>query len=75
MTAALPATTAALLKLRPGDVLRVQDRETNAQLTFVLTVLYAERQSPASGASYWQLDPIPASGSTSRGAASLRIGG
>jgi hypothetical protein len=61
--AALPATTAALLKLRPGDVLRVQDRDTGAPVTFILTGLYAERQSPASVASYWQLDPIPATGS------------
>ena len=32
-------------------------------LTFILTGLYAERQSPASVASYWQLNSIPASGS------------
>jgi hypothetical protein len=61
--AALPASTAALLKLRPGDVLRVQDRDTGARVTFVLTGLYAERRSPASVASYWQLNSIPASGS------------
>jgi FtsX-like permease family len=61
--AALPASTAALLKLRPGDVLRVQDQNTGARVTFILTGLYAERQSPASVASYWQLDSIPASGS------------
>ena len=61
--AALPASTAALLKLRPGDVLRVQDRDTGAPVTFILTGLYAERQSPASVASYWQLNSIPASGS------------
>ncbi len=63
--AALPASTAALLKLRPGDVLRVQDRDTGAPVTFILTGLYAERQSPASAASYWQLNSIPASGSVS----------
>jgi FtsX-like permease family len=60
--AALPATTAALLKLRPGDVLHVADRTTGANLTFVLTGLYTQRQSPGSDASYWQLNPIPASG-------------
>jgi hypothetical protein len=60
--AALPANTAALLKLRPGNVLRVQDQDTGAQLTFILTGLYAERQSPGSAASYWQLNSIPASG-------------
>ncbi|HEY1667903.1 MAG TPA: FtsX-like permease family protein [Trebonia sp.] len=63
--AALPASTAALLKLRPGDVLRVQDRNTGAPATFIITGLYAERQSPASAASYWQLNSIPASGSVS----------
>src|SRR5580693_1470030 len=63
--AALPANTAALLKLRPGDVLRVQDRDTGADLTFILTGLYAERQSSPSAASYWQLNSIPASGSGS----------
>jgi hypothetical protein len=61
--AALPASTAALLKLRPGDVLRVQDQDTGAPVTFILTGLYAERQSPASVSSYWPLDSIPASGS------------
>jgi hypothetical protein len=61
--AALPASTAALLKVRPGDVLRVQDRNTDTLVTFVLTGLYAERQSPAAVASYWQLNSIPASGS------------
>jgi FtsX-like permease family len=61
--AALPASTAALLKLRPGDVLQVQDQDTGAPVTFILTGLYAERQSPASVASYWQLNSIPASGS------------
>ena len=65
IAAALPASTAALLKLRPGAVLRVQDRDTGAQLRFLLTGLYAERASAGSGASYWQLDSIPASGSTS----------
>jgi hypothetical protein len=62
--AALPATTAASLRLRPGDVLRVQDRDTNAHVSFVLTGLYAERHAPATAASYWQLNSIPASGSS-----------
>ena len=63
--AALPANTAALLKLRPGDVLRVQDRQTGAPVRFILTGLYAERQSPGSADSYWQLNSIPASGLSS----------
>jgi hypothetical protein len=62
--AALPASAAALLKLHPGDVLRVQDRDTGARVTFVLTGLYAQRQRPASAASYWQLNSIPAGGSS-----------
>jgi hypothetical protein len=60
--AALPVSTAALLKLRPGDVLQVQDQDQDTDLTFLLTGLYTERQSPASAASYWQLNSIPASG-------------
>ena len=63
--AALPANTAASLRLRPGDVLRLQDRDTNAPVTFLVSGLYAERQSPASAASYWQLNSIPASGTSS----------
>jgi hypothetical protein len=57
--AALSTSTAALLKLRPGDVLRLRDQNTGAPLTFILTGLYAERQSAAS---YWQLNSIPVSG-------------
>ena len=69
--AALPATAAALLKLRTGDVLEVQDDKTGAQLTFVLTGLYARRPSSGQAASYWQLSAIPARGSVSgSGAAS-----
>jgi hypothetical protein len=60
--AALPASAAALLKVRPGDVLRVEDQDTAAPATFILTGLYAQRQSPASAGSYWALDSIPASG-------------
>ncbi len=61
---ALPASAAALLRLSPGDVLQVRDRNSNAALTFKITGLYAERRTPASAASYWQLNSIPASGST-----------
>ena len=61
--AALPATAAALLKLRLGDVLRVKDEDTGAPVTFVLTGLYGQRRAPAGVASYWQLNSIPAGGS------------
>jgi len=60
--AALPASTAALLKLRPGDLLQVQDQDQDTDLTFILTGLYAQRQSPGSAASYWKLNSIPARG-------------
>ena len=61
--AALPASTAALLKLHPGDVLHVVDRSSDASLTFLITGLFAERQTSGSAASYWQLNSVPASGS------------
>ena len=62
--AALPATSAALLRLRVGDVLRLQDRNTLARVTFTITGLYAQRQLAGSAAAYWQLDSLPASGSS-----------
>ncbi len=61
--AALPASTAALLKLHPGDVLHVVDRSSDASLTFLITGLFAERQTSGSAASYWQLNSVPAGGS------------
>jgi len=61
--AALPASAATLLGLRTGDVLRVRDRDTGAPLTFLVTGLYAERQVSAAD-SYWQLNSVSASGST-----------
>lgn len=62
--AALPTTGATLLRLRVGDVLRLRDRNTTAPLTFKITGLYAQRSLPGSAASYWQLDTLPASGSS-----------
>jgi ABC-type antimicrobial peptide transport system permease subunit len=62
--AALPATTAALLRLHVGDVLRLQDRNTMGRVTFTVTGLYAQRQLSGTAASYWQLDSLPASGSS-----------
>ena len=62
--AALPATSAALLHLRVGDVLRLQDRNTNGRLAFTITGLYAQRQLSGTDAAYWQLDSLPASGSS-----------
>ena len=39
------------------------DRSSDASLTFLITGLYAERQTSGSAASYWQLNSVPASGS------------
>jgi len=64
--AALPATAAALLHVSVGDVLRLQDRVSNTPLTFRITGLVTRRQLPATAA-YWQLDPVPASGSVTVG--------
>ena len=62
--AALPATSAALLHLHVGDVLRLEDRNTSTRVTFTLTGLYAQRQLSGAAASYWQVDSLPASGSS-----------
>ena len=47
-----------------GDVLRVQDRDSSARVTFAITGLYAQRQRSGTDAAYWQLDSLPASGSS-----------
>ena len=62
--AALPASSAALLRLHIGDVLHVVDRDSDTDVTFQLTGLYTERQTKAGSDSYWQLNSVPASGST-----------
>jgi len=56
--AALPASAAALLHVRPGDVLRLRDRTTNALVSFDITGVFTARQ----GDSYWKLSYFPASG-------------
>jgi hypothetical protein len=65
--AALPATAATLLNLRPGETIRLQDRSTNAALSFRITGLYAQRQLSGTAASYWELNSVPASGSATTG--------
>ena len=62
--AALPATAAALLKLHPGETVKLRDRSSNTSLTFVITGLFAQRQLSGAAASYWQLNTVPASGSS-----------
>jgi hypothetical protein len=60
--AALPASAAALLHVRVGDVLRLRDRNTNAPLSFDITGVFVPRQGP-----YWRLSYIPASGMSAIG--------
>ena len=64
---ALPATTAGLLKLHAGDIIKLQDRSSNESLTFDVTGLYAQRQLSGPAASYWLLNSVPASGSVTAG--------
>jgi len=58
--AAFPATAAALLHLKTGDLLRLRDRSTGHLETFRITGLYAQRTHNAGA--YWDLDTISASG-------------
>jgi hypothetical protein len=60
--AALPATAAALLHTAPGDVLRLHDRVSNSEVSFLVTGLF--RANPGA---YWSLSQIPASGSSTLG--------
>jgi FtsX-like permease family len=60
--AALPASAAALLHVRTGDVLRLRDRTTNALVSFDITGVFARRQSAGPEDSYWKLSYFPASG-------------
>lgn len=57
--AVAPASVAAVLQLRLGQVMTLRDRVTHHQVRFVLTGLYRPL-SPAAG--YWRLDSIPVSG-------------
>lgn len=62
--AALPASAAALLHLSVGDVLRLRDRISGDPVAFRITGLFARRQLAGTAAAYWQLDSIPAGGSS-----------
>jgi len=59
--AALPATAAALLHVRVGDVLRMRDGITERYVRFAVTGLYRPRQVSSP---YWYLSQIPQSGSS-----------
>src|SRR5579871_1775762 len=62
--AALPASAAALLHVSAGDSLTLRDRASNAIVRFTVTGLFAERQLPGTGASYWLVNSLPPSGSS-----------
>ena len=47
--AALPASAAALLHVRTGDVLRLRDRATNALVSFDITGTFTPRQGSGTG--------------------------
>ena len=57
--AALPASAAALLHVTTGDVLKLRDRVSGHQVTFVVTGLFRPRQVSAP---YWSLDDVALSG-------------
>jgi FtsX-like permease family len=62
--AALPATAAALLHVTDGDVLRLMDRLSGRNVSFVITGLYRPRQASSE---YWSLDEIALTGSSTVG--------
>jgi hypothetical protein len=60
--AALPMSAAALLRVSPGDLLRLRDQVDNHEVSFVITGLF--RATPTV---YWNLNQIAASGSSTQG--------
>jgi hypothetical protein len=65
--AALPASAAALLHVRVGDVLRLRDRITNAPASFDITGIFVRHQESGPADSYWNLSYIPAGGVSASG--------
>jgi FtsX-like permease family len=65
--AALPATAAALLHVSVGDTLKLRDRVSNALVMFKVTGVFAPRQETGAAAAYWELNSLPASGSSTLG--------
>ena len=64
--AALPVSAAALLHVSVGQRLTVRDRISDAIATFAITGLFAERQLAGTASSYWQVNAVPASGSSNQ---------
>ncbi|HEX4088201.1 MAG TPA: FtsX-like permease family protein [Trebonia sp.] len=60
--AALPVAAAALLDVRPGDVLRLTDTISHTTVRFAITGLFTARQNGNPADSYWKLSYIPVSG-------------
>jgi len=60
--AALPASAAALLHVSRGDLLRLRDRVSHREVSFTVTGLFQ-----ATPATYWSLNQIAASGSSTQG--------
>ena len=60
--AALPASAAALLHVSQGEVLRLRDRVTKHEVSFLVTGLFQ-----ATPGVYWNLNEIAASGSSALG--------
>lgn len=60
--AALPVTTAAVLHLAPGDVLRMRDRVTGKPCAFAITGLYRPAALTGAASQYWRINTIGPNG-------------
>ena len=60
--AALPVSAAALLHVRPGDVLRLRDTISHALVRFDITGVFTPRPGTDPADSYWKLSFIPVNG-------------
>ena len=68
--AALPASAAALLQVRAGEVLRLRDAISHTLVSFEITGVFTPRPGAGPADSYWNLSYIPVSGrSVSAGSA------
>jgi hypothetical protein len=65
--AALPATAAALLQVKPGDVIQMRDRDSNTLVRFTITGLYRPRATTGAGSAYWQLNDVGFAGAATSG--------
>jgi hypothetical protein len=65
--AALPAAAATLLKVKPGDVIQMRDRDSNALVRFTITGLYRPRATTGPGAAYWQVNHVGFAGAAASG--------